>query len=1393
MIEYQIRAVCHLSKKQLSRAWQKVSGANDWAAKESSIVTLSDRCLANIAPLQREEMVQHLASQNEKLANIVQTEEKILNTMKDYRQKDKEAELLRTLKSAAGNYKGGMEFNPDSVKGTCEWFFADPSFCGWRDAPDAGLFWLTAGPGCGKSVLARALLKAGHLQTTATTVNVGSSEITSSVATVCYFFFKDDDVQRTKITVALAALLHQLFSEDGTKDLIEHVLPEFQGVGDSLVHSFEDLWGMLLLCAEKSSGGDIICILDALDECNSRDREQLVRRLDSFYDGDRSAMKTNLKFLITSRPYYDIEKSFRPLAKGTQYFRFDADERHEEISHDIGLVIDAEMEQFASDFDDADRQKIATTLKEKGTKTYLWLHLTLRIMKTDPSQYSRRRDVDTLLADIPAEVSEAYEKILSKATNEKITSTLLQILLGAVRPLTVEEANYMLTLALDEDGFETHAQLEAERWKAGFKYIVKSFSGLLISVYDGTLSFIHLTAQEYLTHGTEAASPATRWGGRFADAAALDELMSRCCMQYLFVSEIATRVKPLLSSSQYPLFYYAADHWPHHFESQPDTSKQRWAQQARRLCNTEELLLTVWGPWYGRPFDGVEITTSFFGWTTLSVVAYLGLTTLVAELLEDKATDVNEESARYGSALNASIVAHQYAIAESLIAAGADVNAIFKNEGTPLMRALNGEDEKSIALLLAKGALPLLEFPLRHRDRSTVLLEATMRGSKRTFEMLMSAAVDISTPDKILAASKQERIIRCGMECVTRLLGLLPDEELYNEIVLNKDILKTLLNLHSTQERTLHVLVKYGIQDILLDEPYLSLALLRTKGDQVVRSALEQRDAPCPSITTWLLEDYVESGHPYTLKALLRYCPEGACDVKRLLMRADFNIHNSKGMFQAVMDTAPEALSRDQGLQDELLVESNSLGVIYAFLRLPAFTMQVARRLIQITLRRSTSLYPLGPGEERGLIQQILDHCTEKVGVINDILLLDGAAYAERETVQWLLELSDEDSVSRADLLEAAASNLAHGKSIMAMLLQDDYSATYISPQVVQAAMDEDDTILDWLLEEYGERVTMTVEILLSARHEEAFDTLMKWRADEVASFAPLALKKATEDRYHHSQVLDHLIPHCVNLLVGATEGLILALLDNVTWGVASRFELLVATAGDDLVLTERILAMIAAEPRLLEMVRNWRPHDFRVTPSLIAMIAAGGQRESLDYLVRCCDATIDTEWYRLADFRSMLVRTRDQGDVRKLEELWAEGFAADVVDTVDANGMTALHCAADRERVAPVPFLLDVMRVAVDAVDRCGWTALHHAVRNTHLGVVQLLVRAGADPHKPDLLGRTPMMLAQGCELCASVGSGLAEEDLDVVRAVLSGEVKIYVDLYARNRRASLDIVVEY
>ena len=202
------------------------------------------------------------------------------------RRDEKEAELLESL---ASDYKSDKDSVSERVPGTCEWFFKDDRFLKWRDSKHSRLLWVSAGPGCGKSVLSRSLIDERRVCTSAMT------------STVCYFFFKDGQKQRMRGANALSAVLQQLFENTA---LVSHALPSAKSHSKKLKDAFGELWEILTKCAQDSEAGEIICILDALDECEKVSRSQLLEKLVDFssHIETHKSSSRRLKFLVTSRP-----------------------------------------------------------------------------------------------------------------------------------------------------------------------------------------------------------------------------------------------------------------------------------------------------------------------------------------------------------------------------------------------------------------------------------------------------------------------------------------------------------------------------------------------------------------------------------------------------------------------------------------------------------------------------------------------------------------------------------------------------------------------------------------------------------------------------------------------------------------------------------------------------------------------------------------------------------------------------------------------------------------------------------------------------------------------------------------------------------------------------------
>ena len=413
------------------------------------------------------------------------------------------------------------------IAGTCDWFFEDRTFKQWRDRPESSLLWVTAGPGCGKSVLARALIDERRISK-----NV--------LSTVCYFFFKDSQERRTQSKHALRALLHQLFQ---ASDLIKHGLASHRSHGKGLLEAFDEMWDILLKAANDPDAGEIICVIDALDECEQTSRFQLLDRLIDYYSQqDLGTNSTVLKFLVTSRPYEDLDDRFQHLRDVTNYVQCDGDEHSQQIAWEINIVIDARIKDILPNHSQSDQTLIANRLKSQGNRTYLWLFLTIDIIKSSRSKYRKLSSIQGLMDDLPIQVADAYEKMLSRSSDEIVARKLLQIIVAAREPLTLQEANIALTLATQP---ECQSLDELDLWPSEtFAADIKNICGLLVTCYDDKIALIHQTAREFLLTPSGLAKGGQKpWRGS-VEITEADELMAEICTKYLIAldpSELRTR------------------------------------------------------------------------------------------------------------------------------------------------------------------------------------------------------------------------------------------------------------------------------------------------------------------------------------------------------------------------------------------------------------------------------------------------------------------------------------------------------------------------------------------------------------------------------------------------------------------------------------------------------------------------------------------------------------------------------------------------------------------------------------------------------------------------------------------------------------------------------------
>jgi hypothetical protein len=773
---YQAYVICHLSKSQQSRAWKNLTSPNFWNNKLEDIDGLSQNCCRLIDASREREIQQNRDSQLQELQALRIIQENILQSNAENRRNEKETELLHNLAVAAGDYTRYKNLNPHRVDGTCEWFLTDERFCKWRDSKSPSLLWVSAGPGCGKSVLSKSLIDDRQLATCVTTITFTPSSIdavSSRESTVCYFFFKDGGDGHMDSAHALCALLHQLFTCPSTSGLIKYALQSHREHGATLTRKFSELWRILSDCVTSPDAGEIICVLDALDECKDN-RQDFIKTLKEFYSQSERLpnASSNFRFLVTSRPYPDLESSFQKFRTTTAYLRFDGDEKSEQIRQEIDLVIDARLQDITDGFTANDQRKISERLKSMDHRTYLWLHLTLNIIEESPTEFGKRSDIEKLLSHLPSKVSHAYERILSRSTNQSRTKILLRIMLAAARPLTLDEANIALTSAIQEQEPESYADIKADLWpRDNFRSIVTNLCGLFVSVYDSKLSFIHQTAREFLLDSKEEGN----WKGHF-NMAQSHSAISRTCLFHLLLPDINRPPKDDPAQvEQHPYFAYAASYWPLHFVSQEVTNADAFRRHARTLCNTAGHQASIWAPSYFK-----ETFLLWEDWSDLTLASYLGLSEVVhdilfkekidieieakdrsgqtalvwaaaqgheavVKLLLEKGAEIEENDCSYGQTvlLRAAVQGHE-AVVKLLLEKGAEIETMDNYGRTALARAAQYGRETVVKLLVEKGA----EIEAEDRNGQTALAWAAQYGREAVVKLLLEKGAEIEAKDQ---------------------------------------------------------------------------------------------------------------------------------------------------------------------------------------------------------------------------------------------------------------------------------------------------------------------------------------------------------------------------------------------------------------------------------------------------------------------------------------------------------------------------------------------------------------------------------------------------------------------------------------------------------------------
>jgi hypothetical protein len=478
-----------------------------------------------------------------------------------------EENFYNSLKTS--DYESHKERNPPRVAGTCEWLLDHKQYRAWEEGQESTLLWLSANPGCGKSVLTSFLVD--HLRArNGIAAGDGTNDrmVPPSTSIICHFFFKDDNAQQQGATYALCAILHQIYTaQPKLLSLASRRL--MLGHTPAVIDDFTSLWRLFMATMEENRFQDITIIIDALDECDRISRDKLCSKLCQLYVQNLKPPQKRplLKIIMSSRPENSIKAAFAKLPT----VRLRGENEVAAISTDIERVILSSFEDLeANDLPKDSLSAIQSKLVKGADQTFLWVTLVIQLLKDAIVAGASQKDMNAILAN--REIDDIYDQLLQKSTDLSAAEKMLSIVLGAKRPLLLIELN--CALAADDRTVRSIEDVE-DNLKYPFENHIKSVCGHFLRITGGEVYFVHQTAREYLfSRVTIPGSPniAKPHGAtHIFESIALDRHLLQVCLRSMFVLCSKAELESQIKQDIVPVYgpghnfqFYAGVEWRWH-------------------------------------------------------------------------------------------------------------------------------------------------------------------------------------------------------------------------------------------------------------------------------------------------------------------------------------------------------------------------------------------------------------------------------------------------------------------------------------------------------------------------------------------------------------------------------------------------------------------------------------------------------------------------------------------------------------------------------------------------------------------------------------------------------------------------------------------------------------
>lgn len=473
-----------------------------------------------------------------------------------------------------------IEGDKDRLLRDCyAWVLEDDSFQRWMSQDVSRVLWISGDPGKGKTMMTMGLiseLSRGQQdrissRTMLKTISkmMAKLRLGSRRCLLAYFFCQSTRPELNNAVSVLRGLVYLLIAQrDG---LVRHVQKRYEIRGRQLFEGPNAVYALREVLSDMLNDPSLpptYLLVDALDECTSG-LSELLKVITDASLGRRS----NVKWLVTSRNIPEIEQYLQPDTRGA---KVSLEVKASHVSRAVAAFVDYKVQRLAArlGYDTTLQAKVQQQLCDKAEGTFLWVSLVCKELEKVPLYRTQEA-----LQALPPGLDPLYERMMSQIKAQDAETVgfcrdVLRTITLAFRPLQVSEL--AVAAGLPSCSFR------------GMQAVLDLVSrcGSFLTVREGVVSFIHLSAKDYFTVGSGRqqvfdGTPAHEHR-QIADRQ-LDAMHSTLQRDMCRLQKPGARIQEVLASrrvqnSSLLQIAYACEYWAGHLQAAQASSSDLLAE-----------------------------------------------------------------------------------------------------------------------------------------------------------------------------------------------------------------------------------------------------------------------------------------------------------------------------------------------------------------------------------------------------------------------------------------------------------------------------------------------------------------------------------------------------------------------------------------------------------------------------------------------------------------------------------------------------------------------------------------------------------------------------------------------------------------------------------------------